>query len=122
MLIRAATVFTVRDLAASIAHYRDVLGFAVAFEYGAPAFYAGVYRDDVAIHLRSGARWIPGNGAIAIFVDDVDALHSELIAAGAKLLKPPQDYPYGMRDFDVADPDGNELTFGMQVASATTSN
>jgi catechol 2,3-dioxygenase-like lactoylglutathione lyase family enzyme len=124
MLVGAATIFSVRDLAASVAHYRDVLGFTVTFQYGAPAFYACLCRDEVAIHLRAGTAWPPGNGAIAVFVKDVDALHAELIARGAKVLKPPQDYDYGMRDFDVADPDGNQLTFGMETQSAAvaTSN
>jgi catechol 2,3-dioxygenase-like lactoylglutathione lyase family enzyme len=123
MLVGAATIFTVRDLAASVAHYRDALGFTVTFEYGDPAYYACLCRDEVAIHLRVGTRGAPGNGAIAVFVRDVDALHDELIARGAKVLKPPQDYAYGMRDFDVADLDGNQLTFGMETQSApATSN
>jgi catechol 2,3-dioxygenase-like lactoylglutathione lyase family enzyme len=124
MLLGAATIFTVRDLAASVAHYRDVLGFTVTFQYGEPAFYACLCRDEVAIHLRTGTGWTPGNGAIAVFVKDVDALHAELIARGAKVLKPPQGYDYGMRDFDVTDPDGNQLTFGMetQAAAAATPN
>jgi uncharacterized glyoxalase superfamily protein PhnB len=51
-------------------------------------------------------------------VKDVDSLHAELAARGAKVLKPPQDYDYGMRDFDVLDPDGNQLTFGMGSRAA----
>jgi uncharacterized glyoxalase superfamily protein PhnB len=43
----------------------------------------------------------------------VDALHAELVGRGAKVVKPPQDYAYGMRDFDVLDLDGNEIVFGM---------
>jgi catechol 2,3-dioxygenase-like lactoylglutathione lyase family enzyme len=120
MLVGAATIFTVRDLAVSVAYYRDALGFTVTFQYGEPAFYTCLCRDEVAIHLRAGTRWTPGNGAIAVFVKDVDALHDEMIARGAKVLKPPQDYDYGMRDFDVADPDGNQLTFGMETQSAAT--
>ena len=120
MLVGVATIFSVRDLAASVAHYRDVLGFTVTFQYGAPAFYACLCRDEVAIHLRAGIGWHPGDGAIAVFVKDVDALYAELIARGAKVLKPRQDYDYGMRDFDVADPDGNQLTFGMETQSAAT--
>jgi uncharacterized glyoxalase superfamily protein PhnB len=54
-----------------------------------------------------------------VFVDDVDALHADLAARGANVLKPPQDYAYGMRDFDVADPDGNQLTFGMSLRPAS---
>jgi hypothetical protein len=36
MLAGLATVFTVADVAASLAHYRDVFRFTVTFEYGAP--------------------------------------------------------------------------------------
>src|SRR5262249_3185832 len=88
MLVGAATIFAVRDLAASVAHYRDVLGFTVTFQYGKPPFYACLCRDEVAIHLRAGTGWTPGNGEIAVFVKDVDALHEELIARGAKGLRP----------------------------------
>jgi len=69
--------------------------------------------------LRAGTGWTPGNGAIVVFVKDVDALHDELIAHSAKVLKPPQNYAYGMRDFDVADLDGNQLTFAMGTQSAS---
>jgi uncharacterized glyoxalase superfamily protein PhnB len=120
MLVEAATILTVRDIAASIAHYRDVLGFAVTFQYGEPTFYAGLCRDDVSLHLRASkinTQWVPGNGAVAVFVTDVDALHQELAARGAKVLEPPQDYAYGMRDFIVTDPDGNQLTFGTEAKS-----
>jgi uncharacterized glyoxalase superfamily protein PhnB len=40
-----------------------------------------------------------------------------LIARGANVVKPPEDYAYGMRDFDITDPDGNQLTFGMESAA-----
>jgi catechol 2,3-dioxygenase-like lactoylglutathione lyase family enzyme len=115
MLVGAATVFTVRDIAASVAHYRDVLGFAVTFQYGEPTYYACLCRDEVSLHLLAarGPKRLPGHGGICIFVKDVDAVHAELAARGANVLKPPEDYAYGMRDFDVIDPDGNQLTFGM---------
>jgi hypothetical protein len=68
MLTGAATQFTVRDMAASLAHYRDVLGFTVSFQYGEPAFYACLCRDEVSVHLIAAdhARQLPGNGAICI--------------------------------------------------------
>ena len=49
-----------------------------------------------------------------MFVSDVDAVYAELAARGAKVIKPPQNYHYGMRDFDVLDLDGNHLTFGKE--------
>jgi len=120
MLTGAATVLVVRDIAASLAHYRDVLGFNIEFQYGDPTFYACLCRDDVAVHLISDQKTkrLPGHGGVAIFVKDVDALHGELSARNATIPRPPQDYAYGMRDFDVIDPDGNQLTFGMSVAAA----
>ncbi len=120
MLVDAAAILTVRDIARSVAYYRDALGFTVTFQYGEPTYYACLCRDNVSLHLRSGEAgraWVPGNGAVAVFVEDVDALYRELVARGAHALKPPQDYAYGMRDFTVKDPDGNDLTFGMGVKS-----
>src|SRR5262252_8899757 len=101
MMTGTATVLTVRDIAASVAYYRDALGFAVTFEYGEPTFYACLCRDEAALHLIAAnkTRRLPGHGGLCIFVKDVDALHAEFVARGAKVVKPPQDYDYGMRDF-----------------------
>jgi uncharacterized glyoxalase superfamily protein PhnB len=112
----AATLLVVRDVLQAVAHYRDVLGFRVEFTYGEPTFYAGVERDDVLIHLQAADHTtrLPGHGAVNVFVTDVDALYQELKSRGARVLKEPKDYPYGMRDFDVHDLDGNQLCFGME--------
>ena len=116
MMIGAATVFVVSDIASSIEYYRSALGFKVTFQYGNPTFYACLCRDDVALHLLAAheTKQLPGNGGICVFVKDVDSVHAEFTARGAKVVKPPQDYGYGMRDFDVIDLDGNRLTFGME--------
>jgi uncharacterized glyoxalase superfamily protein PhnB len=99
-----------------------VLGFEVTFQYGEPLFYACLCRDEVSLHLlaANATKRLPGNGAICIFVRDVDAIYSELIARGANVVKPPEDYAYGMRDFDITDPDGNQLTFGMESAAQSS--
>jgi catechol 2,3-dioxygenase-like lactoylglutathione lyase family enzyme len=116
MLVGAATVFIVRDIAKSIEHYRDALGFRVNFQYGQPTFYACLRRDEVALHLLAAheTKRLAGHGGICVFVKDVDALHSELVTRGANVIKPPQNYDYGMRDFDAVDLDGNHITFGME--------
>src|ERR1700761_3766711 len=114
MMVGAATVFVVADIAESIEHYRDALGFTITFEYGDPTFYVCLSRDQVALHLIAAGKTtrLPGQSAICIFVKDVDAVHAELKERGARILKPPQNYDYGMRDFDLLDLDGNSLTFG----------
>jgi uncharacterized glyoxalase superfamily protein PhnB len=51
---------------------------------------------------------------------DVDFLFQELKSRGARILNEPKDYPYGMRDFDVNDLDGNQLCFGMESKQQLT--
>jgi catechol 2,3-dioxygenase-like lactoylglutathione lyase family enzyme len=110
-LCGAATVFVVQDVLRSVEHYRDVLGFHTEFTYGQPTFYAGVERDGVLIHLQAASetKRQPGHGGVNVFVTDVDALYQEL-----------KDYPYGMRDFDITDLDGNQLCFGMESKQQPT--
>jgi catechol 2,3-dioxygenase-like lactoylglutathione lyase family enzyme len=117
MMHNSVPIMTVRDIQQSLEYYRDKLGFDLAFEYGKPTYYAGVCSGEVQLHLVAGHRTTrqPGNGAVSIFVDDVDALHAELQKRGARILKAPANYDYGLRDFDVADLDGNMIFFGMEA-------
>jgi uncharacterized glyoxalase superfamily protein PhnB len=116
MMTTAATVFTVSDIGASVGYYRDALGFTVTFQYGDPPICACLRRDDVNLHLvaAQGTRRVTGDGALSVLVNDVEALYTELAARGARVFTPPQNDGDGMRDFGVVDPDGNNLTFGMQ--------
>ena len=52
-----------------------------------------------------------------MFVRDADAVYADLAARGARIVKPPQNYDYGRRDFDPIDLDGNQLTFGTGSAA-----
>ena len=89
MMRASTTVFTVTNVAESAAYYRDKLGFDVAFQYGDPTSYIGLCSGEVTLQLISAAKAPrpPGHGAVSIFVNDVDALHAELVKRGAKVLK-----------------------------------
>jgi catechol 2,3-dioxygenase-like lactoylglutathione lyase family enzyme len=116
MMRGSTTVFTVKNVMESLAYYRDKIGFDVAFEYGKPTFYVGLCSGEVTLHLIAAAETPrqPGHGAVSIFVDDVDAVHADLVGRGARVLEAPRDYDYGLRDFDAADLDGNMIFFGME--------
>ena len=117
MMQAATTIFTVKNVVASRDYFRDRLGFKVAFEWGQPTFYIGLFADNVRLHLTeaSHAPRPLGHGAAVIDVDDVDSLHADLAGRGAKVARPPRDEPYGMRVLDVADLDGNMIFFGMEL-------
>src|SRR5262249_15162050 len=86
------------------------------FTYGEPTYFAGIERDGVVIHLEAAgqAKRQAGQGALNLFVTDVDALYRELKSRGARTLSEPKDYPWGMRNFSIHDLDGNYLCFGTE--------
>jgi uncharacterized glyoxalase superfamily protein PhnB len=47
-----------------------------------------------------------------IVVDDVEAVHSRAVAAGARILRPLQETPYGSREFGLRDPEGHSWGVG----------
>jgi len=116
----AAPVFQVADLAASLKHYTEILGFSLDFRFGD---YAGVQLGEVCLHLCGHTihqRPI-GGGTVYIFcAEPVDAYYAVLTSQGATLIAPPKNYAYGMRDFMVVDLDGNHLAFGCRSEEAPT--
>lgn len=53
----------------------------------------------------------PGIDHVSFLVDDVDALHDQLVARGIQTAGEPSDQAWGARAFGVLDPDGNNLYF-----------
>jgi uncharacterized glyoxalase superfamily protein PhnB len=54
----------------------------------------------------------PGTAGIYVVTDAPDALFARATAAGAEVLRPPEDTHYGSREFSVKDPEGNRWSFG----------
>ena len=118
-LTRVTPFLFVRDVEAASRHYAEVLGFKVDFLHGKPPFYGAVSRDGVVLHLRHVGQ--PNFAELAareeslilatIESDDVRALFSEFEAAGADLVQPLTQQPWGGLDFQVRDPDGNRISF-----------
>jgi uncharacterized glyoxalase superfamily protein PhnB len=55
--------------------------------------------------------WANRSGVYAV-VEDIDAHHARAVAAGAEILRPLAETPYGAREYTVADPEGNLWSFG----------
>jgi catechol 2,3-dioxygenase-like lactoylglutathione lyase family enzyme len=106
----------VRDVARAIDFYTSRLGFRIGFEWGEPLRFAGMNFGEVQIFLQQGD---PGSVPAQVYfvVDDANALHAYHAARGVNVLRTPADQPYELRDYTVADLDGNELTFGHYTPS-----
>lgn len=53
----------------------------------------------------------PLHAAVYVFVDDVDAHHARASQAGAKIVLPPADQPWGDRMYCATDPEGQFWMF-----------
>jgi uncharacterized glyoxalase superfamily protein PhnB len=100
-------LFPLDDVPAGVVHYRDVLGFSVNYEQ---ADFAVMDRDEARILLDVRTERHRGIGACTVYVRDADALYAELVGRGARVTGEPVNRPWGLREFTVLDPGGNEIT------------
>ena len=107
-------VFHVKDVDAAVRYYTEILGFTQSFRYGT---YAGLQLGSHELHITDPGepRQVVGAGTAYVICDEVDQYFSSLKSRSAKIKSEPADRIYGMRDFAVLDPDGNQLTFGRDV-------
>lgn len=123
---RASPVLGVRHVRQAAEYYRDVLGFNLDPEEGVfqptedePAgVYAIVKRGGVWIHFQIRRDNFPERKRnslerdVYVYVDDLNALYSDLQRRGAVIKQPPRVAPYGLREIVVEDLNGYRLAFG----------
>jgi len=109
------------DLDASIRFYVGKLGFTLAFRW--EDFYAGICAGDAEFHLKRVDAADPSIAYVAegdhlhlyLHVDDVDALHAELLARGVAVLAGPVDRPWHTREVVLRDDQGHTLHFSQPL-------
>lgn len=126
------------DADASLAFYRDVLGFEVRLDVGkgnirwitvGPADQpdtaivlspAGVGMDlsDEDRDLLTGLVAKGSYFTVNLASDDLDSAFARIEAAGADVVQEPMDQPYGLRDAAVRDPAGNLIRIQQKKVSA----
>ena len=124
-----AASLTVKDVAASINWYTDVVGFTIDQKYerdgklAGAAFTAGGVR--LMVNQDDGKKgWdrTKGEGMSLMITttQDVDALARRITSHGGRLESEPKDMPWGMRVFRVEDPDGFKIAFARPLDAAAT--
>jgi uncharacterized glyoxalase superfamily protein PhnB len=123
MIRQVAPQFFTTAMAATLAYYKDTLGFECVGTWFDPPVYAIVARDGHRIHFRLAAPPTPNPDKYAdelldayLNVEDADALYAEYAARGAEFTRTLGDTPWDTREFVVKDCDGRLLAFGSRAA------
>ena len=118
-LTRFSSVLAVRNLAETVAFYRDKLGFDLDFEVPG---WACMVRGAFAVMLGECPDAIPatdtGDHSYFAYVNvtDIDALFAEYAERNVPMIQPLADKPWGMREFGVRTPDGHRIMFGEELS------
>lgn len=121
----ASPLFIVRSVPATLAFYRDKLGFEVTFEGPEPndVFFGIVQRGRAMIMFKAiDVEPVPnytrdiGHGIAAwdayVYVPDPDALYEEFMSRNVEFWKPLEDNHDNLRGFEITDINGYVLYFG----------
>jgi catechol 2,3-dioxygenase-like lactoylglutathione lyase family enzyme len=112
----------VADIKTSCDFFTGKLGFAIAFTYGEPPFYAQVKRDGARLNLKHVDRpvidpvlrdreQLLSAALIVETAEEIKALFLEFETAGVAFFQKLKREPWGARNFIIPDPDGNLLLF-----------
>ena len=119
MIHQIAPQFFTTELAATLAYYKDKLGFACVGTWDDPPTYAIVARDQHKIHFRCAEPPAPNPDKYAdelldayLFIEDADALYAEYSNRGVEFTRALGDTAWRSREFVVKDCDGRLLAFG----------
>ena len=58
----------------------------------------------------------PGTSSLLVRVDDINSHYEHAKQAGARIVSPPADYPYGERQYTVEDLGGHRWIFSQTIA------
>lgn len=112
---KAVPEIPVSNVANAAEYYVHALGFHLDWHNNQDGI-GGISQGDCRMFLTNAPfRQDYGNGApVMIWLNlsskhEVDELYHQWRDAGAKILAEPEDKPWHLREFRVADPDGNQL-------------
>jgi uncharacterized glyoxalase superfamily protein PhnB len=94
------------------------------------------FRPRLAIADHRVQLSVPGGGAVIVVeggpadrshgvlvrVEDANAHHARAAARGARIVRPPADYPFGERQYTAEDPGGHVWTFSESLADVDPAN
>lgn len=118
---RSMPILSVKDVEKSADFYTKGLGFDLAGTWqneDGSANFAIVHMDNITLGLARDvdAKGTGDNWAAYLYLADVDAFADQVNGNGISAKSEITEKPYGCRDFEVADIDGNILCFGQDLS------
>ena len=117
-------ILNVSDIASTVAWF-EKWGWKKLWDWGTPPTFGAVGSGkETCIFLCQGAQGGRGRGAntttfqqdgdeqgdkgvwMSVWVDDVDEMHKQCVAAGLEITFPPTDMPWNVREMHLRHPDG----------------
>ena len=98
-----------QSLQAAKDFYGDVLGLRPVMDHGWVVTLSDAERPTAQLNFMTHEATGPVIPDASIEVDDVDACHAAAVEAGAEIVHPLTDEPWGVRRFFVRDPDGHVI-------------
>lgn len=114
-------IFVADDYDATVGFFTDVMGLEVERSFGEIFRGTILLADPGRIEvIEDGGGWDrPGVSGVSVSweIDDADAEHARLVAAGADIVRPVQLMPWGHKSFELAGPDGLRIILFEVVAA-----
>lgn len=124
-------ILNVSDIAESFAWF-EKFGWRKCWDWGTPPTFGAVGSGECEIFLCEGGQGGRGRGTnastfgpagdqttdkgvwMSLWVDDVDEIHSQCVAAGLDVTFPPTNMPWNVREMHVRHPDGHVFRVGRE--------
>ena len=125
-------ILNVSDISASFAWF-EKWSWRKLWDWGTPPTFGAVGSGECEIFLCQGGQGGRGKGAnastfgpdgdeaadkgvwMSLFVDEVDDVHRQCVAAGLDVTFPPTDMPWNIREMHVRHPDGHVSRVGKGI-------
>jgi len=113
-VISSTSIFAASDILATLAYYKDVLGFESTWTYGDPPVFGSVTMGGVTITFNLQpelAAKVRGHQH-GVQVKGIDELYEFHRSSNANVVQEIEDKPWGIREYVIEDINGYHLRFG----------
>jgi uncharacterized glyoxalase superfamily protein PhnB len=104
------------DVGEAIDWLCDTFGFVERWRAGDHRAQLSLGGGTVAVTEPRTSNVLPGPQSVLVRVKDTHAHHRHASDRGAKIIREPEDFPYGERQYTAEDPAGHQWTFSQSIA------